>query len=107
MQVAAAGTGVRLSDGSTNVMPVGSPEAIRAAVRAARADWCTRSLRAAYYQGWDMHPGHLVSRYLATYAFYRSGPTHGSRTAQGLSDTTESAVVLSTNRRPRRHSRRS
>lgn len=72
MQVAAAGTGVRLSDGSTNVMPVGSPEQVRAAV-ALHAGLVTRSLRAAYYQGWDMHPGHLVSRYLATYAFYREG----------------------------------
>ena len=32
-----------------------------------------RSLERAYYQGWDMHPGHLATRYLATYAFYRSG----------------------------------
>lgn len=72
MQVAAAGTGVRLSDGSTNVMPIGTPEQIRAAV-ALHAGLVTRSLRAAYYQGWDMHPGHLVSRYLATYAFYREG----------------------------------
>ena len=72
MQVAAAGTGVRLSDGSTNVMPIGAPDEIRAAV-ALHAGLVTRSLRAAYYQGWDMHPGHLVSRYLATYAFYREG----------------------------------
>src|SRR6185503_16444187 len=72
MQVAAAGTGVRLSDGSTNVMPIGTPDEIRAAV-ALHAGLVTRSLRAAYYQGWDMHPGHLVSRYLATYAFYREG----------------------------------
>src|SRR6478735_1742994 len=72
MQVAAAGTGVRLSDGSTNVMPVGSPDQVRAAVQL-HAGLVTRSLRAAYYQGWDMHPGHLVSRYLATYAFYREG----------------------------------
>jgi citrate lyase beta subunit len=31
MQVAAAGTGVRLSDGSTNVLPVGEPAQVRAA----------------------------------------------------------------------------
>ena len=36
MQVAAAGTGVRLADGSTNVMPVGSAEQVRAAVAVAR-----------------------------------------------------------------------
>jgi uncharacterized protein DUF6986 len=25
------------------------------------------------YQGWDMHPGHLPSRYVATYSFFREG----------------------------------
>jgi hypothetical protein len=72
MQVAAAGTGVRLSDGSTNVLPIGSPEQIRAAL-ALHARLVHRSLERGYYQGWDMHPGHLVTRYLATYAFYRAG----------------------------------
>jgi citrate lyase beta subunit len=72
MQVAAAGTGVRLSDGSTNVVPVGSPEQVRAAL-ALHARLVHRSLQRGYYQGWDMHPGHLVTRYLATYAFYRAG----------------------------------
>ena len=60
MQVAAAGTGVRLSDGSTNVMPVGSPDADPGGRRICTRGLVTRSLRAAYYQGWDMHPGHLV-----------------------------------------------
>ena len=72
MQVAAAGTGVRLSDGSTNVLPVGSPEQVRAAL-ALHARLVHRSLERGYYQGWDMHPGHLVTRYLATYTFYRAG----------------------------------
>ncbi len=72
MQVAAAGTGVRVADGSTNVMPVGEPAQIAAAV-GLHAQLVRRSLERAYYQGWDMHPGHLVSRYLATYAFYRDG----------------------------------
>ena len=72
MQVAAAGTGVRLSDGSTNVLPVGSAHQVRAAM-ALHARLVHRSLERGYYQGWDMHPGHLVTRYLATYAFYRAG----------------------------------
>src|SRR3954470_1911616 len=72
MQVAAAGTGVRLSDGSTNVLPVGSPHQVRAAM-ALHARLVHRSLGRGYYQGWDMHPGHLVTRYLATYTFYRAG----------------------------------
>jgi citrate lyase beta subunit len=72
MQVAAAGTGVRLSDGSTNVLPIGSRQQVRDAL-ALHARLVHRSLERGYYQGWDLHPGHLVTRYLATYAFYRAG----------------------------------
>jgi citrate lyase beta subunit len=72
MQVAAAGTGVRLSDGSTNVLPVGSREQVHEAWRLHHR-LVRRSLARAYYQGWDMHPGHLPTRYAAVYAFYREG----------------------------------
>jgi hypothetical protein len=70
MQLAAAQTGVRVSDGSTNVVPVGPPDAVIAAW-ALHARLVRRSLRHALYQGWDLHPGHLVTRYAATYDFYR------------------------------------
>jgi citrate lyase beta subunit len=72
MQVAAAGTGVRLSDGSTNVLPVGPGDRVRAAWQL-HYGLVRRSLARAYYQGWDMHPAHLPTRYAATYAFYREG----------------------------------
>lgn len=72
MQVAAAGTGVRLSDGSTNVLPVGPTERVHDAWRL-HHKLVRRSLARAYYQGWDMHPGHLPTRYAAVYAFYREG----------------------------------
>lgn len=72
MQVAAAGTGVHLSDGSTNVVPVGGRDAVGSAWRL-HARLVTRSLERGFYQGWDMHPGHLPTRYLATYAFFRGG----------------------------------
>ena len=72
MQVAAAGTGVRLSDGSTNLLPVGPPDRVRAAwgnhLRLVR-----RSLERGFYQGWDLHPAQLPTRYAATYAFFRDG----------------------------------
>ncbi|WP_411133239.1 DUF6986 family protein [Streptomyces sp. C10] len=72
MQVAAAGTGVRLSDGSTNVLPVGTTERVHEAWRLHHG-LVSRSLARAYYQGWDMHPAHLPTRYAAVYAFYRGG----------------------------------
>ncbi|KAD4059961.1 aldolase [Arthrobacter yangruifuii] len=72
MQVAAAGTGVRLSDGSTNILPLGTPEEIRSAWQL-HARLVRRSLERGFYQGWDLHPAQLPTRFLATYAFYREG----------------------------------
>lgn len=72
MQVAAAGTGVRLSDGSTNRLPVGAAVDVHAGwaehVRLVR-----RSLGNGFYQGWDLHPHQLPSRFAATYGFFRDG----------------------------------
>ncbi|MEV8310151.1 DUF6986 family protein [Streptomyces flavidovirens] len=72
MQVAAAGTGVRVSDGSTNVLPVGTTRNVHEAWRL-HYGLTRRALARAYYQGWDMHPGHLPTRYAAVFAFYREG----------------------------------
>ena len=72
MQAAAAGTGVRLSDGSSNVLPVGEAEDVRA-VWADHLRLVRRSLERGYYQGWDLHPAQLPTRYGATFAFYREG----------------------------------
>ncbi|MFE7810102.1 DUF6986 family protein [Streptomyces sp. NPDC057430] len=72
MQVAAAGTGVRVSDGSTNVLPVGSTEHVHEAWRL-HYGLTRRALARAYYQGWDMHPAHIPTRYAAVFAFYREG----------------------------------
>jgi hypothetical protein len=72
MQVAAAGTGVFVSDGSTNVLPMGDREQVRAAWRL-HVRLVRRSLERGVYQGWDMHPAHLPSRFVATYSFFRDG----------------------------------
>jgi citrate lyase beta subunit len=72
MQVAAAGTGVRLSDGSSNVLPEGTADEVAAAWRL-HARLVRRSLERGFYQGWDLHPAQLASRYAATYAFFRDG----------------------------------
>ncbi len=72
MQVAAAGTGVQLSDGSTNVLPIGDEQAVLAAWRL-HARLVRRSLERGFYQGWDLHPAQLPTRYVATFAFYLQG----------------------------------
>src|SRR5262249_6199713 len=72
MQVALAGTGIWLSDGATNIMPVGSRDAVQQAWRL-HAMHVRHSLVAGFYQGWDLHPAQLPSRYAAVYAFFMEG----------------------------------
>ena len=72
MQAAAAGTGVRLSDGSTNILPLGSDVAVHDAW-ALHYRLVRRSLERGYYQGWDLHPAQLPTRFAATYALFADG----------------------------------
>lgn len=72
MQVAAAGSPVRVVDGSTNILPVGAPAAVRAAW-AVHLRLVRRGLRRGLYQGWDLHPAQLPTRFAATYGFFRDG----------------------------------
>jgi hypothetical protein len=69
MQASLGGTGVWLSDGATNVMPVGDRATVHAAWRL-QASNVHHSLVGGFYQGWDLHPAQLVARFTAVYAFY-------------------------------------
>jgi citrate lyase beta subunit len=84
MQVAVAGTGAHAVDGSTNVLPVGSREQVHAAWQL-HAGLVRRALERGFYQGWDLHPAQLVTRYVATYAFFRAAlPAAAGRLAAYL-----------------------
>ncbi|TQN35727.1 citrate lyase beta subunit [Blastococcus colisei] len=92
MQVAVAGTGVRAVDGSTNVLPAGSREQVHAAWRL-HAGLVRRALERGFYQGWDLHPAQLVTRYVATYAFFRAAlPAAAGRLAAYL-DRSDAGVL--------------
>ena len=69
MQVALANTGVELSAGSTNVLPVPPRETF---VRAWRLhfDDVWHALTSGFYHGWDLHPAQLVTRYAAVFTFF-------------------------------------
>ena len=83
MQVCLAGTGVMFADSVTPTLPVtihkGSHlseqqerenhKSICHALRVAFDD-NRNSLRNGFYQGWDLHPGQLISRYAAVYSFF-------------------------------------
>lgn len=69
MQVSLAGTSVFLSDGATNIMPVGNSENVHRAWKISY-DHIRHSLRTGFYQGWDLHPAQLPIRYAAVFAFF-------------------------------------
>jgi hypothetical protein len=87
MQVSFAGTGIWLSDGATNIMPV-APHRFSEGGTALTAEQITEnrevvhrawklhyshiqhSLETAFYQGWDLHPAQLPTRYAAVYSFF-------------------------------------
>jgi citrate lyase beta subunit len=87
MQVSFAGTGIWLSDGATNIMPVAphrfaeggpqlKPEQIEENREVVHRAWklhydhIQHSLINGFYQGWDLHPAQLPTRYAAIYSFF-------------------------------------
>jgi Malate synthase len=87
MQVAYAETGIWLSDGATNVLPVPvhhrganssqlTAEQIEDNRKAVHQAWklhsahIRHSLVNGFYQGWDLHPAQLATRYAAVYSFF-------------------------------------
>ncbi len=89
MRVAFAGTGIWLSDGATNILPTPPHRAEKGErlTRSLQAEnreavhrawrihfgYIRRSLIAAFYQGWDLHPAQLPTRYAAVYSFFLEG----------------------------------
>lgn len=69
MQLAAAETGVRVSDGSTNAVP--DPQDAAAWCRL--AELVSRSLSMGFTQGWDLHPSQLPARFFALYTYFQVG----------------------------------
>ena len=92
MLVAAAQTGVWVSDGSTQIAPVGAPEVVDAALRRHHR-LVTRGLERGIYQGWDMHPGHLLTRWLAVFAFFRQAMPPAATRLQAYFDRQSSEFI--------------
>ena len=107
MQVSFAGTDVWLSDGSTTVMPVPihRGESLTPEQRAENAasvfgawklhfDDIRHSLAGGFYQGWDLHPAQLVTRYAALYSFFLEGiDAAGVRLSNFVSKAAQATLV--------------
>lgn len=86
MIVSLAGTGVHISDGATNILPVApnrgealTEEQVAQNIAAVHGAWKLgyddnrHSLVNGIYQGWDLHPAQFVARYAAVYSFFLDG----------------------------------
>jgi citrate lyase beta subunit len=93
MQVALAGTGIWLSDGATNVMPVGSRDVVHRAWQL-HASHVRHSLTTGFYQGWDLHPAQLPSRYAAVYAFFLQGLAAASQRLKNFVEKAAQATLV-------------
>jgi len=107
MQVSLAGTGVWLSDGSTTVMPVpvhrgegltaGQEAENRASVHRAwklHYDDVRHSLVGGFYQGWDLHPAQIPTRYAAVFAFFlESVESAGARLKNFVEKAAQATLV--------------
>jgi citrate lyase beta subunit len=110
MQVSFAGTGIWLSDGATNIMPVAphrfdgdvplTPEQIEENRNVVHRAWklhydhIQHSLVNAFYQGWDLHPAQLPTRYAAVYAFFLSGLDAASERLRNFVDKAAKATLV-------------
>jgi citrate lyase beta subunit len=111
MQVALAGTGIWLSDGATNILPVpphraasgGSTLTVRqlAENRAVvHSAWklhfghILHSLTNGFYEGWDIHPAQLPTRFAAVYYFFLEGLDAASERLRNFIDKAAQATMV-------------
>jgi citrate lyase beta subunit len=110
MQVALAQSGVWLSDGATNIMPIAPHRAspARALTEAERREnrevvhraWklhfddAWHSLVNGFYQGWDLHPAQLPTRYAAAYAFFLSARPAATTRLRNFIDKAAQATLV-------------
>lgn len=107
LQVSLAGTGVWISDGATNVMPVPphrgdgltaaqmeeNTKTVHEAMRL-HYDHIRHSLTHAYYQGWDLHPAQFPTRYAAVYAFFLEGLDQAGARLSNFVDSAAKATLV-------------
>ena len=107
MQVSLAQTGIFISDGATNVMPVAPHRGTDLTVEQGAENtasihhgWQThhghiqRSLSRGIYQGWDLHPAQLVTRFAAVYGFFLHGLDDAAARLRGFLGTAARASMV-------------
>jgi len=74
------------------VLPVGPTDHVHSAWQL-HARLVRRALERGFYQGWDLHPAQLVTRYAATYAFFRAALPAATARVVAYLDRTDAGVL--------------
>ena len=106
MQVSFGGTGIWLSDGATNIMPIAphrgeltaeqEAENRHVVYRAWKLHYrhVRHSLTNAFYQGWDLHPAQFPTRYAAVYTFFLEGLDAASERLRNFVEKAAQATLV-------------
>lgn len=107
MKVALGGTGVFLSDGATNIMPIGPHKGnnlnagqIKENAEVVHRAWklqyghIRNSLWNGLYQGWDLHPSQFPIRYAAVFSFFLEGYLPTSLRLKNFMERAAQATLL-------------
>lgn len=109
MQNSLGGSGLYLSDGATNIMPAPpnkapeggtlTPKQIEENRAAMHHGWrlhfehVRRSLAHGYFQGWDLNPAQLPTRYAAVYSFFKEAMPEATARLRNFVDKVARATI--------------
>lgn len=106
MKVALGATGIWLSDGATNVMPIGPHRGkeLTSKQKTENKEVIHRSWKKAYehtrhslwkglYQGWDLHPAQFPMRYAAVYSFFLESYEDAAKRLKAFVDSAARATL--------------
>ena len=94
MQAALAGSGIWISGGPLNVLPVGDRASVHHGWRT-HFEHVRGLLADGWYQSWDVHPGQLVSRYAAVYSFFLEAMDATAERLRNFVEAEERATTVS------------
>ncbi|MCK6533449.1 MAG: aldolase/citrate lyase family protein [Polyangiaceae bacterium] len=111
MQVSLASTGIWMSDGATTVMPIAphaqpkdgpalGPKQMAENLESVQRAWklhydnALHGLVGGFYQGWDLHPAQLITRYAAVYSFFLGGLDAASDRLRNFVDRAAQATLV-------------
>lgn len=93
MQMQLAEWDIPIVDGVTNLLPAGETKTVHVAWKA-HAESVRHALLCGVYQGWDIHPAQLVSRYAAVFSFFAENAPHAGRRLKNFMEQEQQATRI-------------